>query len=371
MRYIIFLLLILGSLSSTSQNIIVQKIKLRNTNDKEYTSDIPKLKDLKNPKNTVVEKINNQILEYFMINSFKQNELEEFKWYDVMFSYEIKQKILCLTVEGESGYGPYPSYFDDDIYFDLQTGEMLEMPTIPFQSLFTLSGYMDFLQKYWLKGVKKEFIGIEKCAEMEPYCSYYDIIIDSANRKKLHISLISDCFPRVSQACSPSFSISVDINSISQYLNDIGKYMLIESNYFSRTRVEKYIENKKLKNKLQENIFIFGKIDNKYPFSLAINVATDGIVSGFYFYDSKLQKISLSGTKIDNTIALTETIENKQTGFFEFKYWSERNKDMKNVFYFSAEEGKLIYLTGLWTNSDKTKQLPIIIYEIKTPHSNY
>lgn len=287
-----------------------------------------------------------------------------------MFSYEIKQNILCLTVEGESGYGPYPSYLDDDIYFDLQTGEMLEMPTIPFQSLFTSSGYMDFLQKYWLKGVKKEFIGIEKCAEMEPYCSYYDIIIDSANRKKLHISLISDCFPRVSQACSPSFSISVDINSISQYLNDIGKYMLIESNYFSMTRVEKYLENKKLKNKLQENIFIFGKIDNKYPFSLAINVATDGIVSGFYFYDSKLQKISLSGTKIDNTISLTETIENKQTGFFEFKYWSERNKDMKNVFYFSAEEGELIYLTGLWTNSDKTKQLPIIIYEIKTPHSN-
>ncbi|MCA6475835.1 MAG: hypothetical protein IM541_08295 [Chitinophagaceae bacterium] len=229
---------------------------------------------------------------------------------------------------------------------------------------------MDFLQKYWLKGVKKEFIGIEKCAEMEPYCSYYDIIIDSANRKKLHISLEFPCFPHVSQACSPSFSISVDINSISQYLNDIGKYMLLESNYFSKTRVEKYLENKKLKNKLQENIFIFGKIDNKYPFSLAINVATDGIVSGFYFYDSKLQKISLLGTKIDNTISLAETIENKQTGFFEFKYWSKLNRNMKNEFSLYDGKGELVYLTGLWTNSDKTKQLPIIIYEIKTPHSN-
>lgn len=370
MRYIIFILLMLGSLSSTSQNIIVQKIKLRNTKYKEYTSDIPKLKDLKNPKNTVVEKINNQILEYFMINSFKQNELEEFAWYHVWFFHEIKQNIICLTVEGESGYGPYPSYLDDDIYFDLRTGERLEMPTIPFQSLFTLSGYMDFLQKYWLKGVKKEFIGIEKCAEMEPYCSYYDIIIDSANKKKLHISLVFDCFPRVSQACSPSFAISVDINSISQYLNNIGKYILLESNYFSKTRVEKYLENKKLKNKLQENIFIFGKIDNKYPFSLAINVASDGIVSGFYFYDSKLQKISLLGTKIDNTISLTETIENKQTGFFEFKYWSELNRNMKNEFSLYDGKGELIYLTGLWTNSDKTKQLPIIIYEIKTPFSD-
>lgn len=72
MRYIIVFILVLSYLNSTSQNIIVQKIKLRNTNYKEYISDIPKLKDLKNPKNTVVEKINNQILEYFMINSFKQ-----------------------------------------------------------------------------------------------------------------------------------------------------------------------------------------------------------------------------------------------------------------------------------------------------------
>lgn len=367
MRYIIFILLMLGSLSSTSQNIIVQKIKLRNTKYKEYTSDIPKLKDLKNPKNTVVEKINNQILEYFSINSFKQNELEDFAWYHVWFFHEIKQNIICLTVEGE---GPSPSDLVDDIYFDLRTGEMLEMPTIPFQSLFTLSGYMDFLQKYWLKGVKKEFIGIGKCAEMEPYCSYYDIIIDSANKKKLHISLVFDCFPRVSQACSPSFAISVDINSISQYLNDIGKYILLESNYFSKTRVEKYLENKKLKNKLQENIFIFGKIDNKYPFSLAINVASDGIVSGFYFYDFKLQKISLLGTKIDNTISLTETIENKQTGFFEFKYWSKLNRNMKNEFSLYDGKGELVYLTGLWTNSDKTKQLPIIIYEIKTPFFN-
>ena len=43
---------------------------------------------------------------------------------------------------------------------------------------------------------------------------------------------------------------------------------------------------------------------------------------------------------------------------------------MKNEFSLYDGKGELVYLTGLWTNSDKTKQLPIIIYEIKTPHSN-
>lgn len=370
MRHIILLLLILSYLSSNSQNIIVQKIKMKNLSYIENVSYIPKLKDEKNPKNIVVEKINKQILEFFYINSFQQNEVEEFRWYDVIFSHEIKQNILCLMIEGEWGGGPYPSYLDADIYFDLQTGEMLQMPTIPFQSLFTLSGYMDFLQKYWLKGVKKEFIDIEKCAEMKPYCSYYDIIIDSASKKKLYVSLVFPCFPHVAEACSPEFSITLEINSISQYLNDVGKYILLESNYFSKTHVEKYLENKKLKNKLQENIFIFGKIDNKYPFSLAINVAKDGIVKGFYFYDSKMQNISLLGEKIDNTIFLTETIENKQTGFFEFKYWNTLYRNLKNEFALYDEKEELIYLTGFWTNSEKTKQLPIIIYEIKTSNSH-
>jgi hypothetical protein len=366
MRSIIIVVLLLGYTNSKSQDIIVQKIKLRNTSYKENISEIPKIKDVKNQKNPAVEKINSQILEYFWINSFKQNEIEEFKWYDVKYSHEIKQNILCLSIEGESGYGPYPSYLDDEVYFDLKTGEMLSMPIIPFQALFSLSGYVDFIQKYWLEGVKKEFKGVEKCAEMEPYCSYYDIEIDSANKKKVYISLIFDCFPRVVQACSPSFSKSIELTTISQYLNDVGRYMLLESNYFSKSPLEKFLENRKLNSKLTENIFVFGKIDKKYPFSLAINIANNGIVSGFYFYDSKLQKISLSGIKQNDKITLTEKIENIETGYFEFKYWSNRDKSLKDEFALYDGTEKLTYITGLWTNKEKTKTFPILINEIKT-----
>ena len=367
MRSIIIVVLLLGYTISNAQDIIVQKIKLKNTSYKEYISWIPKIEDVKNQKNPVVEKINSQILEYFSINSFNQNEIEEFKWYDVWYSHEIKQNILCLLIKGEWGGGPYISYLDDEIYFDLQTGEMLKMPIIPFQALFSLSGYVDFIQKYWLTGVKKEFKGAEKCAEMEPYCSYYDIEIDSANKKKVYISLIFDCFPRVVQACSPSFSKSIELTTISQYLNDVGRYMLLESNYFSKSPLEKFLENRKLNTKLTENIFVFGKIDKKYPFSLAINIASNGIVSGFYFYDSKLQKISLSGIKQNDKITLTEKIENVETGYFEFKYWSEVDKNLKDEFALYDGSEKSIYITGLWTNKEKTKTFPILINEIKTP----
>ena len=79
MKYIIIVILLLGYTNSKSQDIMVQKIKLRNISNKENISEIPKIKDKKNQKNSAVEKINSQILECLWINSFKQNEIEEFK----------------------------------------------------------------------------------------------------------------------------------------------------------------------------------------------------------------------------------------------------------------------------------------------------
>jgi hypothetical protein len=341
MRYKLLLVFLINTLIGYSQEFVVEKVQLKETVDNKYVSEIPRLKDKIDESNPVIDRINSQILDRFMINSYIQSELEEFRWYEVGCSSEIKENILYISFAGEY-YGAYPNYVSDELFFDLKSGESLKLTVIPFQALFTLSGYLDFLHKYWLEGVKKEFIIAIECAESEPYCSYYDINSYNVDSNKLSISLTDDCYPHVAQGCSPSYRISVELDSIKQYLNNIGKYILLESKYMTMTPIEKFLENEKLKEKVPNNLFLFGKIDDRYPISMAINIDKKEQISGLYYYDSKLQKISLKGQSDDNTMFLTETVNNKQTGSFEFDI---------NIDNYPIE--------GKWLNIEKIKSLNV------------
>jgi hypothetical protein len=341
MKYKLLIVIWVNTLICYSQEFVVDKVQLTETVDNKYVSEIPRLKDKSNESNPVVDWINSQILDRFMINSYVQSELEEFRWYEVGCSSEIKENILYISFAGEY-YGAYPNYVADELFFDLKSGESLKLTVIPFHVLFTLSGYLDFLNKYWLEEVKKEFITAIECAEIEPYCSYYDINSYNVDSNKLSISLTDDCYPHVAQGCSPAYRISVELDSIKQYLNNIGKYILLESKYMTMSPIEKFLENEKLIEKVPNNLFLFGKIDDRYPFSMAINIDKKEHIVGLYYYDSKLQKINLKGQSNDNTMFLTETVNNKQTGFFEFDI---------NINNYPID--------GKWLNFEKTKSLNV------------
>ncbi len=362
MKYILFLVILINTSIGYCQNIIVEKIILTETVDNRYVSEIPEVKDLANEENPVVDKIDSTILDRFMISSYKQEELEEFRWYDVECSSEIRENILYISFAGEY-YGAYPNYVEDEFYFDLKTGELINLSSIPFQALFTLSGYLDFLNKFWLEGVKKEFKTAIECAEFEPYCSIYDIYNYRVKDNKLFFSLTNDCYPHVAQGCSPTYEVAVGIDTLKQYLNELGLYILIESNYLSKTPIEKLLENEKLKVKLQNNLFLFGKINDKYPISMAITIDNQGKISGYYYYDSKLQKLTLTGQKNDNIISLIESFGNKQTGFFEIKFSNDYDSQ---GYFLSDSKGNDKYVVGKWMNPDKTKVFDIKFTEVKT-----
>jgi hypothetical protein len=352
MKYKLLVVFLMNTLIGYSQEFVVEKVQLKETVDNKYVSEIPRLKDESDEHNPVVERINSQILDRFMINSYVQNELEEFRWYEIGYSSEMKENILYISFAGEY-YGAYPNYVSDELFFDLKSGEPLKITAIPFQALFTLSGYLDFLSKYWLEGVKNEFMKAVECAEFEPYCSYYDINSYIVDSNKLTVSLTDDCYPHVAQGCSPAYSICVELDSIKPYVNNIGKYILFGSKYMTLTPIEKFLENEKLKEKIPNNLFLFGKIDDRYPFSMAINIDKKEQISGLYYYDSKLQKINLEGQSNDNMMFLTETVNNKQTGFFEF----DINIDDCPI------EGK-------WLNFEKTKSFNVNFTEIMTCKNN-
>jgi len=366
MKSKLLFLFLLVAFVNYGQNIVVEKKLLTETVDSVYVSKIPKVRDLNNANNTVVEKINAQILDRFMIPSFEQSELDEFRWYDVDCGSELKDDILFIWFSG-TYYGAYDNDIEDCFYFNLKTGEELQMSEIQFQTLFTLSGYLDFINNYWLNGVKKEFKEAIECADYEPYCSYYDIDY-SVNENKLLISLTNDCYARVSRACSPYYNLSIPLDSVKTYLNDVGKYILIESDYFSKSPIDKFIENKRLKEKIPNNVFLFGKIDNKYPISMAICINKQNQISGYYYYDNKLQKLNLYGEQKGEEILLTEDVNGKITGFFELKI--SKDYDPKGLFIMANSDDKNDkYLTGKWYDTKKTKQLDIKFTEAKTKNS--
>ncbi|MCL2596409.1 MAG: hypothetical protein FWD66_01855 [Paludibacter sp.] len=367
MKSILFLLFLLVACVSFGQDIVVEKVRL--TNNDNDVSEIPRVKDLKNANNVAVEKINAQILDRFMITGFEQNEklAEELtNWFGIECSSELKDDILYIWLSG-TYYGAYDNDIEDCFYFNLKTGEELQMSEIQFQSLFTLSGYLDFINKYWLKGVKKEFKEAIKCADSEPYCSYYDIDY-SVDENKLSISLNDDCYPRVVRVCSPYYNLSIPLDSVKTYLNDVGKYILVESDYFSKSPIDKFIENKRLKEKIPDNVFLFGKIDDKYPISMAICIDKQNQISGYYYYDNKLQKLNLYGGKNGEDILLTEEVNGKITGFFELKISKDYNSKGFFIMANSNEENDE-YLTGKWYDAEKTKQFDIKFTEAKTKNS--
>lgn len=363
----LLILFILVGLVSYGQNIVVEKVYLINSVDNESVSELPKVKDLKNPNNEIVAKINFQILDRFMITSFDQNKAlegeepsEEFRWTDVKCGSELNNDMLFIWFSG-TYYGAYDNYVEDCFYFSLKTGEELKMSELQFQTLFTLSGYLDFLNKYWLNGVKKEIKEAVECADgSEPSCSYYDINY-AINENKLLISLNADCYPRVLRACSPYYEFSIPINAVKKYLNNVGKY-IFESDYFSKSPIDKFLDNKRLKEEIPNNLFLFGKIDHTYPISMAIEIDKQNQVTGYYYDDNKLQKLNLYGEKI----FLTEEVNGKITGSFELKI----SKDyVRKGLFIMSDDIRSEYLTGKWYDAKRTKQFDIEFTEAKTKDS--
>ena len=364
---LIVLFCIILSNNIYSQNVTVETVGLTDPNTN-MSADIPKVVDLSGMHSEIVKKINDQIRERFMISSFDQNELESLPWGFVDSHFDIKEKILYIWFSGEYNAASL-SHEQDEFYFDLKTGELLSYTIIPFQALFTLNGYLDFINKYWLVGIRNKFKAAIECAEGElPYCDIYDIYSYSVTNNKLNISLpgAEDCYTRFYSYCSPSHNISVELDSLKEYLNESGKYILIKSSYLSKSSIEKYIDNEKLKDRIPNHLFIFGRIDDKYPFSMAINIDNQGKISGCYYYDKKLQKLTLTGQKKGNVISLTETLNNKQTGFFEFKMSDKYDTYDSNEFLLYDQNGNSKYLVGKWVNPEKTKIFDITFTGVKS-----
>ena len=145
MKYKLLVVFLMSTLISYSQEFVVEIVRLKETVDNKYVSEIPRLKDESDEHNPVVERINSQILDRFMINSYVQSELEEFRWYEIGYSSEIKENILYISFAGEY-YGAYPNYVSDELFFDLNIWRAFKNNINPVSSIIHIIRVFGFSQ---------------------------------------------------------------------------------------------------------------------------------------------------------------------------------------------------------------------------------
>ncbi|MGB3179747.1 MAG: hypothetical protein WBB45_00035 [Cyclobacteriaceae bacterium] len=350
-------------------SLVVEKVKLVETVDNSHVSYIPRLRALRfaedparENEHPVIKKINAVLLDRFMVNSYEQSEVDEFRWYDLDFTSEIKDSLLLISFFGEY-YGAYPSYVEDELYFNLITGEHLRAGKIPFHSLFTLQGYTAFMEKYWLTRVREEFATAIACAESEPYCSYLDIDSYGLEDGELTFSLTDDCYARVVRACSPSASVSVAADSVRPYLNPLGKNVLFRDSISDMSGTDYFVYYYKLLPRLEESYFVYGSIDGKYPITMALQPKSDTRIEGYYYYDNKREKIWLKGEKAgDSTYRIYEFVDGAETGVFTLMISTDYISD---AVYVTDSHGNTHYWKGTWSAMNSKKELPVTFQAIK------
>ncbi len=353
MKNILFFLLLLTSILCNSQDkIVVKTITIQSSLSFQSKNELPKVVALKKEFEASAKKINQFILKEYQIEDYQLKKDEDFRYSGCTFQYQVDDNYLFLKTEG-GYYGPYPSEGENEYVFEIKTGEIVESESLPFQALFTLDGYLDFIDKYWIKDIQKEFaISTSDCEGTSPYCSYYDIENYEVIANKLSFSITNDCYPHVSQACTPYLTKEISKEILKLYLSDLGYKLLFKENYTSKKGIKKFLMNQKEKPNCENNMYLFGKINNSYPVSMALTLSKkDNTVSGYYYYDKKKQKIKLSGKYSNNTIELSEYTNNQNTGNFVLKFETEYTDD--GIFIYEPNQVHK-YLTGKWFN-DKTK----------------
>lgn len=343
-----------------AQNVIVEKVKVTRSSDKESSTNIPRVKDTTNPHNEKVAAINIALLEWLELPGY-QSESDEIS-YLVDFESEVKADIVYIHITGEY-YGAYPNPVDEEFFFSLSTGERIENKDLSFQSLFTLSGYLDFMNKFWLTPqLKTAFQKANACAGLTPYCSYYDIKRYAVDGNKLKVWLEDDCYPHAVQSCSPEYSISVPMDSVKRFLAPYAQKALTIDNYTKLKGISKLQYNQKVRPGIPYTMYLFGLIDGKYAISMALTVDLNtNVLTGYYYYDKKRQPLQLKGTFANNILDMTETVNNQQTGKFYFTFSNESNEDAFPL----HDPSETIYLNGTWLSMDGAKKYKIKFTEAK------
>jgi hypothetical protein len=323
MKYSVLILFFLGLQKINAQEFEVKSIVFCKNSTSNDFCNIPILIDKTGKKDTIANKINNQLKKEFDIESFDIEKNNKFNWVNIQYESEIKDGYLLIFFWGEY-IGYRLSEVKTYLLFDLNSGNKLPYKTLNYSLLFSNIGYFKFLEKYWTTKIKKTFDNAYECSgDLYPKCSQFNIDFYAIknNSKQIGFSLINDtCFPRnYGVVCNPEFNVQLPIIELNSMLNDFGKLILLNSNYLQKSRLEQYLYLNENKQRIPNKHYIQGKINRKYKFNMAFEINRDlKSVEGMYYYEKHNIPIKLKGKIEIDKIFLNEIINNKQNNQFEF-----------------------------------------------------
>ena len=353
-------LLVLSFGLQAQQQILVEEVLLESTISAGDFSKIPRLRDPSDPNNPMVQKINAVILDQLMIESYEQSEVVDFRYFEMSFESEVNSEMVYIHYSGEY-LGAYPSPVENELLFDLKTGTILKSHPIPFHALFTLHGYFDFMEKHWLPKAKTLMEEALECADsMDPFCSLYDVSNYNSSETGFLITGDFSCFPHVNRACNPYLELTMTETDLTPYLSDFGKQVWLTDQYNNLKGLDKYLYAQKARANMPIHILLMGKIDGKYPISMALQYEPQsGKLEGYYYYNNKKLDIALLGGASGSESQLTEQVDGKVTGHFEFNWETEY---AENGYLYAPNDQ---YLIANWYNADRSKKLALEIADLK------
>lgn len=298
---------------------------------KENSFEIPYITSAIKP--AIAKTMNNYLQEglflvKFTDKNYQSNLVDEFVdgdktfgWSDMKVNSKIAPRFLMIEIDAEYS-AAYPSTQHETYFFDIETGQPFTIPT-----LFSLNGYLDFLEKYWLKNCSAAIKEAYQCAEMtDDVCNYKCFNFDNFYIGNDSLKLETNtCFPHAMQSCDPDVSRQFSINEVKGYLNNYGKYLLGLS---------------MVKAIVPKQYFFIGDVNGKYKINIALEIKSNNQVNGYYYYETQKKKIKLTGTITNGVLVLKEYINNSYNGIFEIP-WKE----------------DLYFLEGIWKNKDNSKNL--------------
>ncbi|HOZ30907.1 MAG TPA: hypothetical protein PLL66_08315 [Bacteroidales bacterium] len=336
-----------------AQEIKIETVYFDTERYEENVSHIPYVIDVSGKNEDAVLEINQSILDFFMLESFIPSEAEDFGWWSMRYTFEIKSDYLLISITGEYR-GPHIEPVFAELYFDLKSGVLVNDKTMKYNSLFALDSFFDFMNKFCLPNCEKAVLEAQDCAELEAiYCDCYDLEF-LVNDNSVDFVLTGDCMPHYAQACDPGgYIMNVKTDSLKPYLNDFGRYLIFESGYQNFTQLEKQLFGMEKSADIPPYYFIQGRIDGRYQFSMGLELSkAENIARGYYFYHSQKKHISLTGAYEDSRIKLTETVNNKVTGIFYFYFFNEYSEGCCHL-----ADG--MYLSAVWVNTKTNEEFVV------------
>lgn len=295
---------------------------------------LPKLVDGTGKMKVVLDKMNKSILKEFEITSYEQTA--ERPWDEIEMDLEVGNDILLVsiraTLDGSvTGFGQPVS---ESLYFDLINGDRLKEPAfISPLSYFSTDGFLQFLKDYHiLEAYNIAAKEATECTEgTGPMCHLHQLEFSFHGDNVAVFMDRYECYPRWGIACQFTVGAELKLNDFLNYLNNDTK------EYFKLVSANKIFEIFRLRQSLNvpKNFALFGKIDDKYPFSMMINVE-DKNVNGHYYYNAKKELIKLTGKIENGRLILKESFNEKHTGTFII----EKPGSFNEKIYWESPDGK-------------------------------